>query len=223
MRSSLSQARLSRYTAQQLNTFFPDENPVESSDLAPVLTQVFEKLSRCFSGLGIPYFWKDGEPYFNHLHSEQYAMYLYVLGNTVFQQGMDVQCIAVKSYLLNKALHGLEVFYEIQLPEVFWFAHAIGSVLGRASYGNRIAVMQGCTIGNKGGVYPIFGERVVLCAGSTVLGGVIGSDVCIGAGSLLVNETVPDSCTVVGSSPHVRILRKRSALLDTYFPQNFGG
>jgi serine O-acetyltransferase len=80
-------------------------------------------------------------------------------------------------------------------------------------------VMQGCTVGNKGGKYPVFGDRVVLCAGSKVLGGVIGSGVCIGAGSLLIEETIPDNSIVVGSSPNIRVLQRKSQLINRYFSE----
>jgi serine O-acetyltransferase len=147
-------------------------------------------------------------------------MYLYLLANTAFKLGGEKNLdLARKAYLLNKALHGLEVFYENNLPEIFWFAHSVGSVIGRASYGNRLMVMQGCTVGNKGGKYPVFGDRVVLCAGSKVLGGVIGSGVCIGAGSLLIEETIPDNSIVVGSSPNIRVLQRKSQLINRYFSE----
>ena len=147
-------------------------------------------------------------------------MYLYILANEAYRgEAKSLPDLAVKSYLLNKALHGIEVFYQIKLPEVFWFAHAVGAVLGRATYGNQLVVMQGCTVGNREGEYPVLGDRVVLCAKSTVLGGILGSDVCIGAGSLVIGENIPDNSIVVGSTPNLRVLNKRSALLDIYFPK----
>ena len=220
MEQSLTTPQLAAYSAAQMNTFFPDPNPVAASDVAVLLPRVLERVEICFSGLRAKSFHRDGSTAFNHLHGDAYSMYLYLLGNEAFRAGARSRDVAVKSYLLNKALHGIEAFYEIELPEVFWFAHAVGTVLGRARYGNGFIVMQGCTVGNKMGTYPVFGEKVILAANSTVLGASnIGSEVCVGAGSQLIDETVPSSVTVVGSSPHVRILEKRAPLIDRYFPE----
>ncbi|MEI6713239.1 MAG: serine acetyltransferase [Verrucomicrobiota bacterium] len=218
MELTLTLPQLARYTATQINTFFPDGNPVSLERMEEILPRVLERLSHCLQGIGSPYFKREGKPFFNHLHSDQYSMYLYLLANeSHIQASLHPSDLAVKSYLLNKALHGIEAYYQINLPNVFWFAHAMGSVLGRASYGNKLVVMQGCTIGNKDGEYPTLGEQVVLCAKSTVLGGVVGSNVCIGAGSLVIGETIPDNSTVVGSSPNLRIVNKQSNLIDLYF------
>lgn len=215
MEQSLSLPQLAAYTAKQMNAFFPDENPVAVTDLAALLPGVWQRLEACFAGMRV---FRRG---FSHLHSDQYSMYLYLLGNEAFRSGPAAGDVAVKSYLLNKALHGIEAFYEIELPEVFWFAHAVGTVLGRAKYGNGFVVTQGCTVGNKNGIYPTFGEKVVLCANSMVLGNsILGDRVCIGAGSQLIEENIPDGSTVVGRTPSIRILPKQSSLVDLYFTES---
>jgi hypothetical protein len=139
-----------------------------------------------------------------------------------YDEGKGELGVATKTYLLNKALNGADVFYEIELPEVFWLAHAVGSVLGRAKYGNRLVVMQGCTIGNKGGVYPVLGDGVVMGANSTVLGGRIGSSVCIGAGCLAVGEEIPDAHVALGRTPNLKLLDKVSPLILKYFSYDYG-
>ena len=44
--------------------------------------------------------------------------------------------LASKAYCLNKALHAIDVFYEVELPEIFFLEHPLGTVLGRAKYSN---------------------------------------------------------------------------------------
>ncbi len=220
MEQSLSDSQLAVYTTGQLNTFFSDPNPVSESHLASLLPRVLERLEVCFSGLVGRYFRRDGVLWFDHLNADQYAMYVYLLSNEAFRSGESGRDVAVKSYLLNKALYGIEAYYEVELPAVFWFSHAVGSVLGRANYGNGIVISQGCTVGNKDGVYPTFGEKVVLCANSVILGNTrLGSEVCVGAGSQLIDETIPDGTTVVGSTPRVRVLQKRSRLVEVNFTE----
>ncbi len=216
MEHSLSPSELAAYTSAQMNTFFPDPNPVKAETILELLPVVLARLETCFTGLRGGYFRRSGVLKFDHLHADQYAMYVYILSNQAYRAGNTNA--AVKGYLLNKALYGIEAYYEVELPPVFWFSHAVGSVLGRAKYGNGIVVTQGCTVGNKNGLYPTFGEKVVLCPNSVVLGNCqVGSDVCIGAGSQLVDATIPDGTTVVGSTPNLRILPKRSDLIDANF------
>ena len=218
MIQSLSDQELARYVSLQLSNFFPDGSPSFEELILSLSDQVNDRLEKCFNGLVNRYFSHEGIARFDHLHSEQYGMYLYVLGNEAWKSGPDGGRLATKTYLLNKALHGFDVFYEITLPPVFWLAHPLGTVLGRAEYGNYFAVMQGCTVGNKAGVYPKFGERVLLSSHSSVVGNCrIGNDVCIGAGALLIDIDVPDGSTVVGRGSDVRIFAKRAHVLDAIF------
>ena len=221
MEQSLSARQLAIYTSRQMNHLFPDGNDVSTQALEFLMPVVLHRLEVCFSGLLGRHFRRDGVLFFEHLNSDQYSMFLYFLANEAFHSGPSSRDIALKGYLLNKALHGIEVFYEIELPPVFWFAHAVGSVLGRAKYGNGFIVCQGCTVGNKDGVYPTFGEKVVLCANSTVLGDCqVGSQVVFGAGCQVIDETIADSSTVVGTSPKARILPNQSGLIDLYFVES---
>ncbi len=219
MQCLLSPDALADLVTSQVNRLFPDGSPVDRGDVSILLPRVLERLEVCFSGLINPGF-KRGGGRFDHLHSEHYAVFLYLLGNEAWRAGSEESSsrLATKSYLLNKALHSLEVFYEIGLPPVFWLAHPVGTVLGRARYGNGFAAMQGCTVGNKGGAYPSFGERVVMCAGSGVFGDCrVGNDVCFGAGALIIDAEIPDGSTVVGRGADLRIIEKRSPLIESVF------
>ena len=218
MKQSLTLMLLADYATKQANTLFPDPNPVRQAETKRFLPLVLNRLERSLKGLTNPYFHRDGAVFFDHLHSEQYSMFLYLLANECGRAGEKHRRMATKFYLLNKALHGLEVYYQVEMPEVFWFAHAVGTVLGRARYGNGFVVMQGCTVGNVSGHYPVLGERVVLCAGSSVLGDCrLGHDVCVGAGSLLINALVPAGSTVVGRGKDLRVLSETSDLVQQYF------
>jgi serine O-acetyltransferase len=221
MEQSLPIPQLAIYTSRQMNHLFPDGNDVSALALEALMPMVLHRLETCFCGLLGRHFRRDGVLYFEHLNSDHYSMFLYLLANEAYRAGLNSRDIALKGYLLNKALHGLEAFYEVELPEVFWFSHAVGSVLGRAKYGNGLIVSQGCTVGNKDGIYPVIGEKVVLCANTTILGDCrIGSQVVLGAGCQLIDEIIPNFTTVVGVSPYARILPKKSPLPDLYFTEN---
>ena len=42
--------------------------------------------------------------------------------------------LAAKVYALNKALHAIDVFYEVELPDLFCLQHPLGTMPGRARY-----------------------------------------------------------------------------------------
>ena len=83
--------------------------------------------------------------------------------------------------------------------------HATGVVIGStAIVGSDVYMLHGVTLGATGKPtggkkrHPTVGSRVVLGAGSTVLGNIaIGSDCTVGAAAI-VTKDAPDGTTVVG-------------------------
>lgn len=111
-----------------------------------------------------------------------------------------------KFYTLQKALSGADMYYQVELPEVFIFDHTVGSVVGRANYLNYFDFGQGCTVGNNKGVYPTFGESVFMMGDLKVLGDCrIGDYVIIGANAYVKDQDVPSSSLVFGRSPNLAI------------------
>lgn len=218
MTTSLPIPRLAGYIARQINHFFPDDSDVSESLILPLLEKILPEVEAGMSMYHNPGFWREGEVRLNHLHGDQYAFLLYKLGHQASKEGPTHRELMDKSYLLNKALHGLDLYPQVQLPQACWLAHPVGSVIGRAAYQGPLVIMQGCTIGNRAARYPVIGSHVVLCSQTTLIGDCeIGDNVCIGAGSLLVNEKVPSNCTVVGRTPNLRIIPGRPIILDTVF------
>ncbi|HPJ68325.1 MAG TPA: hypothetical protein PLQ82_05140 [Desulfobacteraceae bacterium] len=83
---------------------------------------------------------------------------------------------------MNKILHSCDIYYAIELPTVFFLEHPVGTVLGRAKYGNNFFAMQGCTVGGNKGVYPIIGDNVKMYSNSKIIGkSNIGHNVMVGA------------------------------------------
>ncbi|WP_231996662.1 hypothetical protein [Helicobacter cinaedi] len=153
-------------------------------------------------------------------HTDKYATFLYFLSHSLYKA--DKAKLATKVYYLNKILHGIDIYYEICLPEVFYLTHPVGSVFGRAGYGNYLCVYQNCTIGGDtrdGEIcYPTLGEGVVLCASSKVIGTCqVGDNVIFGANAFIINTDVPSNSIVVGSYPHHRILPSNHNVLKEFF------
>ncbi len=213
MKIDLSKAELIKYVDKQLDNFFP----VECESVAVCIEPALDRLEKCFLPTANKYYrTSDGEVRFSLLHSGQYSIFLYYLSNEAYQLG-KIQ-LASKIYYLNKALNGVDMFYEVNLPSVFDVEHPLGTVLGRASYSDCFFAFQGCTVGANKGIYPTLGKNVIMFANSTVLGDShIGNNVVFSEGSYVKDEDIPDNCIVFGRSPEL-VLKKQS---DEYMQNIF--
>ena len=163
----------------------------------------------CFSYTKNKYYSCDGETYFNPYQSAQYTIFLYFFSNTVSQETHN-RLLADKLYYLNKIMNGCDLYHEVALPDYFTLDHPVGSVMGRAEYGEGFSFGQNCTVGNNRGIYPIIGRNVRMCANSSIIGNChIGNNVTIGANSGVKDENVPDNCIVFGYSPNLIIKQKK--------------
>ena len=128
------------------------------------------------------------------LHSCQYAMFLHFLSRALGRpQAKDMV------YNLLKMVSGADLYHQIELPETFFFDHPVGSVLGRAAYGDHFVFAQGVTVGNNNGVYPEFGECVALMGGAKVLGRCrVGRNVIVAANAYVKDRDIPDDSIVFG-------------------------
>ena len=145
---------------------------------------------------------------FNSYNSVMYCNYLYWVSRMLYveQQGR----IADKVYYLNKTLNSVDLFYGIELPDEWSCEHPLGTVMGRASYGNRFFFYQGCTVGgnyHKGVLsYPQIGENVIMYSNSKILGdSVVGNNVVIAANTYIKGENIPNNSVVFGQSPNLVI------------------
>lgn len=198
VRSSLDATALAAYAAAQVNAMFPDPEIVDADDLAPAVAGALPRLEHCFSHIANKYFFDGDEAVFSHLHGDQYAMWLYLLANELHRQGGPAS-ICSKLFLLNKALHGLDAFYEVELPSVFLLVHPLGTVLGRGAYGDFFVAYQRCGVGSNNDVYPSFGRHVTLRPGSAVLGACAIGDHCqIATESLVLDRDLPDHTLYIG-------------------------
>jgi len=188
-----------------------DHNIIEDSSKVALkqLEKILFNLSRRNK-----YVWKDmNEPVFTPMNSVQYSVYLYLLSRAIFLQHGGVKEADVV-YCLNKMMNSCDWFYAVNLPEIFYVEHPIGSVMGRAEYGNNFFFYQGCTVGgnrDKEGnlCYPVIGKNVLMYANSSIFGNAyIGNNVIISAGVTIIGGYIPDNAVVFGKSPNLVIKRQ---------------
>ena len=216
MRLSIPAADLAAYLARQLSNFFPDAE-LSAAECRPAVDAGLERLEQCLLRVKDKYVPEGAEPFFNHHHTDHYAMFLYLVGNSAFRLGRNAG-LPEKTYALNKALHGLDAFYEIELPEVFFFQHPVGTVLGRAKYSNYFVVYQRCTVGAKDRRYPVLGEGLAMYGGSSVIGDcTIGNNVWLAAGALVIAQSIPHDSAVFSQSPHLVVKPTKRSVFDSFF------
>jgi serine O-acetyltransferase len=183
-------------------------NETESVDVTSITHKALLRTEKCFSENINKYYWNEkGELTFNPFHSAQYSIFLFFASQEAHKLGN--RSLADKVYYLNKMLNCCDLYYEVELPDIFFLDHPVASVMGRGSYGNYLIFQQNCTVGGNHGVYPRFGEFVWLFANATVIGDTsIGNNVFVSAGTLIKDESIPSNTIVFGQSPNLVLKSK---------------
>lgn len=199
LRTSLELAGLCQLAARQVNNILCDGDPIHAADLMPSAATALERLTHCFAHVNNGYFFDGSQSVFDHLHGDQYAMWLYFLSNQLHREGAPTGWCK-KLFLLNKALHGCDIFHEVSLPSIFLLVHPLGTVLGRGNYGDYLIAYQRVGIGSNHNIYPTLGNHVTLRPGSSVLGrSVVGDNCSIAAESLLLDRDLPPNSVYIGN------------------------
>lgn len=181
------------------NFFFIDEK--EEELIKQHHDTVLEKIKICFLGVDNKYFQRGENAYFSYSHSGQYLIYLYFFSKNFANLKHPLKD---KFYYLNKIMHGVDLYSEIDLPSVFFFEHPLGLVLGRAKYGENFFAMQGCTVGGNKGIYPTIGNNIKMFSDSKILGNcTIGDNVWVSANTYVKDTNVPPNTIVFGQSPNL--------------------
>ncbi|WP_413389523.1 hypothetical protein [Prochlorococcus marinus] len=174
-----------------------------SEDL-PFLEVAFDqaliRCNRCFSRCRNKYYQDSDGVVFNPFHSGQYTIFLYWLARSLYEEyGDSARSLCDRVYFLNRVLNSVDLYYEVKMPEFFFLEHPLGSVLGRATYGDGFAFSQQCNVGGNHNLYPRLGSNVILFTGSKILGNCsIGSNVLISANTLVMDIDIPDFSLVFG-------------------------
>ena len=197
---------------KQIDNFF-GLSPQEREIIIDNIGETMNRVNYCFSRSSNKYYHRNGNVFFDPFHSGQYSIFLYFLSNTISRKGYDFNTLADKIYYLNKALNGLDVFHQVQMPDIFFVDHPVGSVIGRAVIGNFFSFAQNCTIGNNRGKYPTIGEHVRMTAHSAIIGKCdVGDYVIVGAGTIIKDVDVPPYSLVFG--------HPKTCVIKSYCPDN---
>lgn len=207
------------YTASQLDSLFPVPSARRTAiDIGRCIVPALDRIEHCLSFALGKYNRVGQEPVFSPLNTDQYAMFLYLLSHEAAHTAENLE-LADRLYALNKSLHGIDVYHGVELPRIFLLVHAVGTVLGRATYGDFLVVYQGVTVGGNIDLeYPKIGTGVALFAGSQVLGrSALGEGAMMAAGSTILDGEVPECHVCKGVAPNNTIHPTRRSVFDRYF------
>ena len=208
----ISRGGLLDYVAAQLGSFFPDGATDLRAVLDKDLDQALARLHRCINAVKM---WKVDE--FDYLHSSQYTIFLYYLANTIWRNQQNER-VCTKLFYLNKALNGIDCFYKIAMPDIWFIGHSVGIVFADATYGNYLAVYQNSTVGKNHGAAPVLGEGVVLFPNSAIIGNCnLGPRTFLGQGQSLIDQDTPGNCIVFSQAGKPVFRKPGRDLLTDYF------
>lgn len=192
--TSLTNSELFTYLSSQLCNHFPDGGCLHS--LQKIVPDALYRLEICINSVKL---WPQGK--FNHLHSTQYSIFIYLMSRIAYESNFNLD-ICTKLFLLNKALNGIDIFYEIKLPSKFFIGHSLGIVLSKAHYDEYLVLYQNCTIGKNNGNAPHIGEGTIVFPNAAILGNSITSPfTTISYGARLVDSSTPPN-SIIFNNPH---------------------
>ena len=209
----LSFLELMELLEKQLNNnFILRNNKKEILEMSVIAA--LKKCEICFAKQNNKYYVGEHGVCFNPFHSGQYTIFLYFVSNILYLKYKN-ENLASRVYYLNKMLNGVDLFYAIELPNIFGVEHPVGAVMGRAKYSNYFWFYQHTTVGGNKERYPEIGEKVVLFANATIIGNSkIGSNCLISANTYIKDECVPDNTIVYGASPNLILKENRIDIIN---------
>ena len=225
MELSIAKSDLKAYLGYQLCTLYPDNILFKGEDIDIAFERALERLEYCFKHIVLPaYSNEDGQTFFSHLHSDQYSQFLYFFSNSLWNISEN-KVICDKVILLNKQMNAMFYSYKGKLPDIFLFAHPVGTILGNAEYHDFLVVFQNVTVNTDideyGHTAPKLGAGLFLGAGAKIIGNKpIGDRVSIGVDAVVYNKEIADDKVVIKNelgNVVVKSRKKESCMAQRYF------
>jgi serine O-acetyltransferase len=134
------------------------------------------------------------------LYPSVHAMGFYRVANWLYKRGVFFPARLLSQ--IARFFTGIEIHPGATIGKGFFIDHGMGVVIGETTeIGDNVTVYQGVTLGgtgkDEGKRHPTLENNVVIGAGARVLGPItIAAGSKIGAGSVVLKDTVKDSTTV---------------------------
>jgi serine O-acetyltransferase len=210
---NLDKDQLLNYIIKQLNFFIPDQIEIDKLLLKKNLPLALSRLHKCINSVKL---WNKDK--FDYLHSSQYCIFVYFLSNTIWKQSGDT-ILPTKLFILNKALNGIDLFYEVEMPEHFFIGHSVGIVLAKAKYGDYLVLYQNSTVGKSRGISPEIHDHVVMYPNTAVIGkSIISKGSIISQGTSVINQvTQKNKIVYQGTDKELVYKVPQGSIIDYFF------
>lgn len=226
---SMDSNDLKEYVLKSIDTFFPDGAGVYGDDVDEAFCLALERTENCFSHIILPgYNDENGNVLFSHLHTDQYATFLYFFMNSLYKISQN-KSLCSKIMYLNRILHGFFVSYKCSLLDIFALQHPVGTVIGNADYNDFLVILQNVTINTgedaNGKLSPKLGKALFCGAGSKIIGNkTIGNRVSIGVDATIYNQVIGDDMVAQRKSGGLVITRRKNSdcAAQKYFKDDLG-
>lgn len=171
------------------------------------------------------YYSDNGNGYLNWFFLDHFLIFCHRLAHSLFLNHMNEELMDA-IYYSSRLRTSADVFYRAAIGKYFLPAHPVGAVVdSRSTYGIGLRLYNGVHIGPYGidgkppseWVHPTFGDGVIIYAKSSIYGKtVVGNNVTISPGTIIVNETIPDNCIVFGASPDLKAVPNKQNNLGIF-------
>ena len=197
---------------QQLICMVPGKH-IHTKDLRMLVDTTMQRMQESLSKVKL-----CSHKTFNIYQSDLYAQFLYLLSNTIWNTLGDRE-YASRVFCLNKALNGINCMYDTKLPTKFLFIHTVGTVLGKAKYGEYLVVCQNVTVGTHRECRPILGDGIYIGPYSSIVGDCrVGNWTTLSIRSELFNRSTSQNSVVVGLGDNALIkTAKRNIIAENFF------
>lgn len=225
MESIISKCNLKDYIKCQMENLFPDKNTsryFQGNDVDMAIDRAFERMEYCFKYITNTAYSDDkGQTYFNYLHSDQYAAFIYWFSNSLWKISQN-KLICDKALLLNKTLNTLFLSYKCHMPDIFYLAHPFGTIIGNADYSDFLVVSHGVTINTgepiNGRQTPKLGKGLFLAAGAKIIGEeTIGDRVTVGVDAVVFRKEIENDKLVIRDDNGKIIIMENKKLIQQKF------
>ena len=131
-----------------------------------------------------------------------HAIWAHRLSHRLWKRGYKLIARWISQLMRN--LTGIEIHPGATIGHNFFIDHGMGVVIGEtAEVGDNVTIYHGVTLGGKENIrakrHPTVGNRVVIGAGSTIIGDItLHDDSRVGAGSVVTRD-VANGATVIGN------------------------
>lgn len=190
---------------------YPFEIKWNDNDIFPIFSACYEDIIQQHSRINNSYYSCDSGGYLRIDFLDHYVILCYRFAKALYKNNMGNLADAV--YYSSRVRCSIDLYYPTEIGECFIPVHALGTIVdSHAKYGTYFQIYNECHIGPysyigkepKDCIHPVFGDFVTMLGHSRVFGNTtVGNNVIISAGTVIINENIPDNCIVSGSSPNL--------------------